>query len=879
MKIWKKLLLFSASIIALLSTGNLILWACGGEVDPYDYYTSFFHSDIQGGKEYKAFYFTDYSFLYDDEEPVSEADINAKEWAAHLGTAVKAADVKKVMYQLDSTGNQDVNNYLYNNGLLPDSLAVNSFLMALSASENAASLEYFKFAREVEPIANRAYDVWNPTLPDSTALNLAAERALQLADGVSDDFIKLRYYYQAQRLFHFGFKYEQAAAVYQKYIVSKRSESHVKGWALSFKAGEARKMGDTILASYLFSKVFADYPERRLQAYRNYHYMNSDLEDEIKLAKNDSEKSFIYAINGFGKADMSIWDLEKVYQYQPKSPMVGVLLVREINKLEQNYLTPLLSNSSNYNYRSASLDQNIKTEAVNAPKWPLFTGLVLMALAICIFLYYYKTPMRSRPLFGAALTLTTLGLVGIIWFAFSSEKKDAHVTAAQPQGGFFIAQTDSVETLYNGHIEKLRSFCNKLVSDGKYPESNVGGLANAYLYFMQNKPEEGLQELNKLENKQLTSKLNDQKQVIKLLLSAQRLKSIEKVDEQALLPALQWLNEKAAAGTNFEKTQRDFYVHVLAPAYLRQRDTAMAAITLMKSTQRGLNEIKNDASALYPGYVIPDFWFNFMHSGPLKKVVEWRTNDIKDPYLSFLARDTKQIPSDLLYELLGTIYLREHQYSLAASSFSKISNSKLLSIRQESPYSGVTQLQGDPFLMELSDYPRDYSIKGLNKLQFAKEMDAAYQKQLKNPKDATALFRLGLGLYSTSVDGNSWRNIVYSWSSTDIGRAPFYYYDDDYIQAKLAQSYFLKARDASKDPEMKARCTYMLAKCDQKRHIRPEYTSKMDYDQYQKLESEFDAARRQSAYFKELEAYSKTAFYEQAIRECSYLRDFIAGNK
>lgn len=877
MKIWKKLLLFSASLIALVSTGNLVIWACGGEIDPYDYYTSFFHSDIQGGKDYKAFYFTDYSFLYDDKEPASEADINAKEWATHLGDDVKPADVKKIMYQLDPKANEAVDNYTAGNGILPDSLIGNTFLKALSTPGSEPALGYFRFAREVEPIANRAYDLWNPTLPDSTALSLAAEKALQLADGVADDFVKLRYYYQAQRLYHFGYKYEEASAVYQKNIVSHKSTSHVKGWALSLKAGEARKMGDTILSAYLFSKVFAGYPERRVQAYRNYHYMNNELEPQIKLAKNDSERSLIYAINGFGKADMSIWDLEKVYQYQPQSPMVGVLLVREINKLEQNYLSPLLNNASDYSYRTASINTPAQRTIVKNPKWPLYVGLALLGIAIVIFLFYYKRSVRSKPIFGSALTLSVLGLAGIIWFAFSSGKKDAKIPVAESEGSFFVTQPDSVQTLYNGHIEKLRTFCNKLVSDDKYPEPNIGNLANAYLYFMQNKPEEGLQELSKLDNKQLTSKLNDQKQIVKLLLSAQRLKSIKKVDEDALLPALQWLNAKATKGSNFEKTERDFYVYVLAPAYLRQRDTAMAAIALMKTTQQGFQEIKNDASVLYPGYVMPDFWFNFMHSAPMKQLVDWRTKGVTAPYLSFLARDIKRIPSDLLYELLGTMYLREHQYNLAITAFSKIQNPKLLSVRQESAYSGTTQLQGDPFLMQLSDYPRDYSTKALNKLQFAREMYVTQRKLKANPKDANALFKLGLGLYSTSVDGNSWRNISYTWSSTDLGRAPFYYYDGDYIQATLAQSYFLKAREASTDSEMKARCTYMLAKCDQKQHIRPEYASNMDYKQYQKLEQEFDTSLRTSAYFKELKTYSNTSFYETAIRECSYLRDYING--
>ncbi|RZM28785.1 MAG: hypothetical protein EOO88_07545 [Pedobacter sp.] len=878
MKIWKKLLLYSVSILGLVSAGNLVIWACGGEIDPYDYYTSFFHSDVQGNKEYKAFYFTDYSFLYDDEEPADEADINAAEWAAHLHD-VKPADVKKVMYKLDSAGNATVDDYLSQNAELPDSLSRNTYLTALTAPGNEPSLGYLKFAREVEPIANRSYDVWNPTLPDSAALGAAAEEALLLADGVADDFVKLRYYYQAQRLFHYGYKYKEASDVYQKYIIPRKSTSHVKGWALSLKAGEARKLGDTVLASYLFSKVFAQYPERRLQAYRNYHYMNTEVDDEIKLTKSDLEKANVYAINGFGKADMSLWDLEKVYQYQPASPMVGVLLVREINKLEQYYLTPLLSNNAESDYRGVDAKVVSKNQHTVIFNWPLVLGIVLLIVSAGFGIFVYKQPAKSKPMIGLTILLFLGGLAGIARFAFFSGKADGYKTEATSGGSFFVAQPDSVQTLYNGHIEKLRAFCTTLNSEGKYPEANIGGLANAYLYFMQNKPEEGLAELTKLDGKQLSAKLNDQKQIVKLLLSAQRLKKVEKVDENALLPALQWLNGKAAHGSNFEKTQRDFYIHVLAPAYLRQRDTAMAAIALLKSTEVATDQPKNPDYAFFPDYWMPQFWFNFMHSGPMKQVVDWREKGVSDPYLSFLASDLKKIPADLLNELMGTIYLREHQYDLAAASLGKIKNTKLLSTKQESSYMGVTQLQGDPFVMQINDYPRDYSTKGVNKVQFAREMNSLYQRVKENPKDANTLFKIGLGLYSTCVDGNSWRNISYSWSSTDLGRAPFYYYDGDYIQARLAQSYFTKARAASSDPEMKARCTFLLAKCDQKQHVRPEYSGKMDYEQYQKLEKAFDASLRTSSYFNEMKAYSGTKFYQVAVEECSYLRDFIGGNQ
>jgi len=102
---------------------------------------------------------------------------------------VKFSDVEKAIYQLDS-------------------LLHNSFLNTL-ASGHFSALKYYQFAKEVEPLANFAYNLWEPTSVDTPTLRSAAAKVLSLADSEHDPFIKLLYY-RAQRLFHFGLAYWEA---------------------------------------------------------------------------------------------------------------------------------------------------------------------------------------------------------------------------------------------------------------------------------------------------------------------------------------------------------------------------------------------------------------------------------------------------------------------------------------------------------------------------------------------------------------------------------------------------------------------------------------------------------------------------------------------
>ncbi|WP_342645610.1 hypothetical protein [Mucilaginibacter sp. CSA2-8R] len=886
MKHWKKLLIYSVSLAGFLVIGIAVIMACADEPDPYDYYTSFFHPDVEGKKDYNAFYFTDYRFTYTNDEPASEAAINATEWAQYLGKSVKTADVDEVMYEVDSAGKQRNIRFLAQSSSLPDSLANNTFLNTLKDTSHFAARKYYQFALQAEQMGTAGGDAWSPAPLDTATLKAQANEALQAANNESDSFLKLRYLYQAQKLNHYAENFEEANKIYDDYLVKIPSQSHIKGWALSLKAGEQRRLGDTIRAAYLFAKVFVEYPERRIQAYRNYHYINPPLNEVLKLAQTPREKANLYAIKGFANTEIEVDDLKRVYEYAPESPMVGTLLVREVNKLEQNYLTPKLANNNDQFY-SSSANKSIEKLTPTAPtaKWPLILGITVLAGGATLLIYTLKKSTDKRPGNIAAGILMIAGVASIGWYALRHNKQQLPMGQTLPQGSFFVNLPDSVKNKYNEHIEKLRSFCIDLSNDAKYPDPQIGKVINAYLYFMQNRPDDGLKTLNGLQNTTLGPKLTDQKQIINLLLSAQRLKQIKAVDEAALLPSLQWLQSKMEAGlkpkqdyyvtspdddNHFGITARNFYIYVLAPAYLRQGDTAKAALALLKSN--------NGYASNQGGYLdekLPDFWFNFVHSNHLQQIIKWKQQPQTDRYLSFLSADLKSVDSDKLYDLLGTIELREHHYSEAALAFQRIKSNKERNANYngESYYDDGPSYQGDPFYAGINDYPKSLTGKRYTKLTFAQKM-AALEAQLKAaPQNAGVCYQMANALYNTSTYGNSWGLISYQWSSTDFGRKPMYYFDADYIETNRAKQYYLKARELSTDPELKARCTFMAAKCEQKQHEAPSYLN--NYDDYEKQREAYLASLKTNSYYKEMQQYKSTAFYKQAGNECSYLSDFI----
>ncbi len=805
----KKLIKFSVSLIACFFIGIAIDLACGGEADPYDYYVSFFHNNVQGQRSYGAFYLS-YNYVFDDSEPESETDINCTEWARYLGKDVNVADVKRAMYKI--SGRDDsvmLRNKLVAQNKLPDSLKNNHFLTAMAEAKNANALKYYLFAKRVEPIVNIAYDRWNPTPLDTIALQDAGNEAFENAKAEPNQFLKLRYFYQAERLFHYRGNYRQAMAVYDKHIDPIKSDSHVKGWALALKAGEERRLGDTVKAAYLFSKVFAAYPERRVQAYKNYHYCSANASDVTRFAANDNEKATIYAIDSFGNPEYDLATLQKVYSYNPAADVIGVLLVRELNKLEERYLTTKL-NSVSYNYNR------------------------------------YTDPDANK-----------------------------------------------VNKASLNEIRGLQLFCNKLSADNKYREAGIGYIASAYLAWMEGiSAQAGLNYLARLDHVNLDAKLTDQKNLVKLLLTAQKVQAVNAVNQAELLPALKWLDKKAAEKVKMTRVQgdtpdefytqsnenrfaasaRDFYNLILAQSYLKQKDTVMASLCILKSENTFNPQAAKDELAKFEtSNFAPVFWKHFLHSKNIEQLIVWKKQAPETAYLKFLTSSLAYISTNDLYDLLGTAYLREHNYSQAIAAFKKIKK-----IKTTEPVYTNTEA-ADPFINQLADYPKIFRKPGTlvyDKLLFAQKLLSLQNKAEKDSKNAaTYYFQIATGLYNASHYGNAYYLISYEWNADDYGRLYHYSYDIDYIKTQTAESFYLKARALGANLEFKARCTYMAAKCRQKQFVAPDDISYTRNNKY-------DKQVRNNPYFADLQKnYAKTAFYKTGVNECSYFRDFLSSNK
>lgn len=792
--------------------------ACGPEPDPYDYYVSFFHNDTPSDA-YIPFSFTGLRFLYDETEPESEALINSREWADYFEKAVDAADVAAVMYHTDPATDTIINRYLGDNTFpLPDSLSRNTYLRALATHSDARN--YYRFAKEAEPFAVVTYqNYWDPNprdTMDTAAMEALGDRAAGIAAMLrQDEFIRLRYAYQAARMYHYAGAYRRCAAVYDQYIAPAHVNSAAKGWALSLKAGAIRRLGDPATAAYLFSQVFTERPERRVQAYKNFHYIEVTTDEVLAQAKTDDERAAILAIQAFNNTDFDAQALASVYELAPRNPLVGVLLTREINKLE------------------------------------------------------------------------------------------SHLTEASPyyNGGWWSGYSESDSVISRAHLHAvwIIDFAGRIAAENRYAESALGSIAEAYVHWLLGDMPAASASLAAEDTELLPQRLADQYRIVELLVQIRMMETSGELNEQAMLPALQWLEQKRkhefeeakkqygesyhwfwSLDLRFNRTATNLYQSVLAPHFMQQGDTAMAALMMWQGDPP--QPITDTVAAgLYARMSWPTqaFWQEQLQPASLEQLAEWGRGGLDRPWAVLVDQLLDAWDSDDYWDLLGTAYLRLHDYQAASAAFSHLSPD----FTQEPVVNWYSMeeeiLWPDPFVTTIRDYPKQSGDTALSKANFATAMTDLLRRIDEDPANAAEYyFQLANGVYQTGAFGNSWQMISYSWTSSDNYVKGGYYYSGDFHEARQAATWYAKARELSDNREFQAKCTFMLAKCEQKLY---QFDSISDYYQQRGFywsrdqPDPFWVFSQRNRYFKELRGqYLDTDFARIAVAECTYLADFIA---
>ncbi|HAO47355.1 MAG TPA: hypothetical protein DCQ97_10545 [Chitinophagaceae bacterium] len=342
---WKVFITACVSGFLISFPQNII--GCGGETDPYDYYTSFFHQHLPDANAYRPFYYTGYNFLYDSEEPVKTEDALAKEWAAYCSSPVTEADAKKFVNKFPSKELNSLYYHLEKNQPLKiaDSVKQNSMTDYFTRSKDLEALGYLLYAKQAEPYVLGGANDWQALNRDSLKMAKLIKNGQQLYAAAKKDLFKQKYAYQVLRLAHYSGRYADVINWYDEFAGKTTGNSVVQPLCLALKAGALFRTGQQKEAAYLFSKSFSATETKRISNYLGFKWSvdsKAGREEYLSLCKDNREKAAMLALFAMGSVNNELGAMENIFRLNPGSEELEVLAVREINKLEEKYLSPAM---------------------------------------------------------------------------------------------------------------------------------------------------------------------------------------------------------------------------------------------------------------------------------------------------------------------------------------------------------------------------------------------------------------------------------------------------------------------------------------------------------------------------------------------------------
>jgi hypothetical protein len=364
-----------------------------------------------------------------------------------------------------------------------------------------------------------------------------------------------------------------------------------------------------------------------------------------------------------------------------------------------------------------------------------------------------------------------------------------------------------------------------------------------------------------------TEKLRDQQKMTRLLLTINETAVVDQNFEKALLPSLQWLEQRAHRDSLLKVSSewsnlspglwsqiyRNLLSEELAKRYYRQKDHCSEVLCIGAAEQA-----KGPSAGPTLSFVREQ-----MTAAGLIRLLRLLQDPNKTDWQKFLVSQFP-VPVDQVTEVIATAHIREYRFHEALKWMRRVKDQELLHL-DRNPFADL--------LFDNQDSVFGFDKGRFNKRTFIAEMAALSDKVGSHIATAKDLYRLATGYYNLTYYGRAWELVRYYRSGNEAVDIPDDKtdFDKDYYGCYTAEAFFRKAMAASVDPEFKARCLFMMAKCSQKQvPMVAWYAPDWDVRNH-----EFIDKFENNKHFPQLVAeYGNTGLYREAFNTCSYLRDF-----
>jgi hypothetical protein len=502
------------------------------------------------------------------------------------------------------------------------------------------------------------------------------------------------------------------------------------------------KQGEYAKANHLYAQIFDQCPTMRISAFQSFHPMEeSDWQECLTMAENKRDKAVLWQMLGINADPLRA--LKEIYNIDPKSDLMEVLLARAINIEEEKVCAATYGESDNTNNHNA-LNTN-----------ELDNDLLKFVLLV-------------------------------------DKNNDTH----QPE---------------------------------------LWKLSAGYLQILAGQFKAGEKVLNDVSNNPKTSPLYQEQARMMLLVSyIEQLKKIDTSSESKLYTEMNWLYNNNHDADLRSRYAIEWVANRLSEKYASQGNFIKAQIL---NNSRDRNFYLTDINA--------DNMLAFMNKSDLS------------PYEKFILNRYPFKQADIIDFQAIQLALR-HQVKEALAKFDQVEGL------------GDETLPGDPFLIHINDcHDCDHAAEKevtYTRKEFLQKMLEYEKCAVQQPsKAAQYYFLMANGYYNMTYFGNAramYYSKVYDRYYSYISYDPDT--NDPMYDCSMAETYYNKAKEASKDKEFKAKCCFMASKCELNNYfLNGQHEENVDF--------------RAGKYFNELQQnYNNTKYFDELLEECGYFKTYIS---
>lgn len=319
----KKFLVFTALLVSSFSR----ILACGYSPSGEDVRYSLCKPEYFKYTAFKAFYYNAdfWGFDYDrDPNAYKIIEANILDWYNYASKKVSIEDIEDFNFNLSYT---DIN-----------SKSENEFIKYLYANKKTEAINYLKIAKGCE-LTNDSDDAWERNENENNERrSQLLNKIVKITNGEKNIYFKRKYAFLTIRLAYYSNNRNVIQEIFEANFKGGKKD-YLYYWSLFFYTFTETNPAFMVDAASLM----ANSPEKRYASYYFFHE-KFKIEEVLKQAKTKEEIANVYAYASMQKKDKNLEYLKAIYKNNPKSEILGFLLLRELSKVEDWVYTPYYTN-------------------------------------------------------------------------------------------------------------------------------------------------------------------------------------------------------------------------------------------------------------------------------------------------------------------------------------------------------------------------------------------------------------------------------------------------------------------------------------------------------------------------------------------------------